>query len=193
MKTWNELAKSIHADNVKAGWWTCPKTGADLHETRDRLNLSMLIITELSEAAEAYYHDEMDDKLPQYKGVGVELADAQIRILDRLGADTERVPVGEIPFVPGYYTEKVSLLQVTGFGTQFAHVTALISGAAEGDRKGRTDVAVAYLREALNYIECLGAHMGFDMNELREAKREFNRNRADHKMENRQAEGGKKF
>lgn len=193
MKTWNELAKSIHADNVKAGWWTDLTTGADLHETRDRLNLSMLIITELCEAADAYYHDAMDDKLPQYQGVGVELADAQIRILDRLGADMERVPVGDLPVFLAPHDPYARMLQRAGFNTQLANMVIYISQVAEFDRKGRTDVAVSYLLGCLNYIESLGTYLGFDMHELREAKREFNRNRADHKMENRQAEGGKKF
>jgi len=36
----------------------------------------------------------MDDKLPEYKGVEVELADTLIRILDYCGA--HQVPIGEI-------------------------------------------------------------------------------------------------
>lgn len=179
---WTKLAREIHADNVAAGWWTDLKTGADLTATRDRLNLSMLVITELTEAADAYSRDAFDDKLPQYKGVGVELADAQIRILDRLGAD-------------GYDPVYVPLQTMVdeNFDRDFTVTVMSIGMAAEHDRKGRMWDACAQLTEALNWIEAWGRSMGFDMHELREAKREYNRQRADHKPENRRAEGGKVF
>lgn len=177
---WAKLAREIHADNVAAGWWTDLKTGADLTETRDRLNLSMLVITELTEAADAFFYGAYDDKLPQYKGVGVELADAQIRILDRLGADG---------CDPEYFQDDV----VGTFHNNFSRTVIFIGEAAEHDRKGRTKEACSKLTDALNYIEAWGRSMGFDMNELREAKREYNRQRADHKPENRRAEGGKVF
>lgn len=177
---WAKLAREIHADNVAAGWWTDLKSGADLTETRDRLNLSMLIITELTEAADAFNRDAYDDKLPQYKGVGVELADAQIRILDRLGADR---------FEAAYCTWDLC----RDFSYKFTTVICFIGEAAEHDRKGRALEACSKLTDALNYIEAWGSFMNFDMNEIREAKREYNRQRADHKPENRRAEGGKVF
>lgn len=45
----------------------------------------MLVVSELAEALEADRKDLMDDKLPEYPGFDVELADAQIRIMDMAG------------------------------------------------------------------------------------------------------------
>lgn len=174
---WAKLAREIHADNKAAGWWTDLKTGVDLTATRDRLNMSMLIITELAEAADAYSRDAFDDELPQYKGVGVELADAQIRILDRFGADC-----WEAAYVP------YEVMPDENFDRDFTVAVMHISDAAGHDRKGRIPEACSSLTNALNYIEAWGRSLGFDMHELREAKREYNRHRPDYKPENRRAE-----
>jgi NTP pyrophosphatase (non-canonical NTP hydrolase) len=61
---------------------------------RNTGNLIALMHSELSEALEADRKDLMDDKLPQHKGLHVELADCIIRILDFCGAHD--VPIGEI-------------------------------------------------------------------------------------------------
>lgn len=53
-----------------------------------------LMHSELSEALEADRKDLQDDKLPQYKGLDVELADCLIRILDFCGA--HKIQIGEI-------------------------------------------------------------------------------------------------
>ena len=51
-KTINELCQEIHEDNVKAGWWTDPKTGQSIKETRNVPEMLMLIVSEVSEAME---------------------------------------------------------------------------------------------------------------------------------------------
>jgi hypothetical protein len=48
-----------------------------------------LVHSEISEAVEADRKDLDDDKLPEYKGVPVELADTAIRILDWTGANKQ--------------------------------------------------------------------------------------------------------
>jgi NTP pyrophosphatase (non-canonical NTP hydrolase) len=65
-----------HNAALKAGWWDNP---------REEGTLIALMHSELSEAMEAVRKDMMDDHLPQYKGVGVELADCVIRIFDYCG------------------------------------------------------------------------------------------------------------
>jgi len=89
----NELATLVHNNNVEAGWWTDPFTKQDLRgcdefgrPLRDTLNLLMLIVTEIAEAAEGVRKNLMDDKLPHRSMLEVELADAIIRALDLAGA-----------------------------------------------------------------------------------------------------------
>jgi hypothetical protein len=82
----NALSREIFADNVKAGWWTNPKTGESIVKTRNVPEMLCLIHSEVSEAMEGHRKDLMDDKLPHRKMIEVELADAVIRILDLCGA-----------------------------------------------------------------------------------------------------------
>jgi NTP pyrophosphatase (non-canonical NTP hydrolase) len=73
-----------HAASVDAGWWADLKTGEPIE--RNKGELLMLIVSEISEAMEAERKNLMDDKLPHRRGAEVELADAIIRIFDYCGA-----------------------------------------------------------------------------------------------------------
>ncbi|XEY16560.1 hypothetical protein ABMY26_07125 (plasmid) [Azospirillum sp. HJ39] len=72
-----------HAASRAAGWYTNLKTGQPLK--RNVPEMLCLIHSEISEAMEGYRKNLQDDKLPHRKMVGVELADALIRILDLAG------------------------------------------------------------------------------------------------------------
>jgi hypothetical protein len=113
------LQNHIHAQAKNAGWWTDLET--DIPLQRNKGEMLMLMVSEISEAMEGERKNLMDDHLPQRKMAEVELADAIIRILDYAG----------------------------GFGYDI--------GAAVAE------------------------------------KLEYNRRRADHKIENRRKDGGKKF
>lgn len=82
----NALCTDIHADNVKAGWWTNPHTGESILETRNVGEILMLIVSEVAEGMEGHRKSLMDDKLPHRPMLEVELADAVIRIADLAGA-----------------------------------------------------------------------------------------------------------
>jgi len=72
--TFNTMANGIHETAVEKGWW---------NNARSEGEIIALIHSELSEALEYLRnHDKNDDKLPQFKGIEVELADAIIRIMD---------------------------------------------------------------------------------------------------------------
>lgn len=73
----NAYAAHIHELNLK--WWqNVDGSPKDL----DKGERFMLMVSELAEAMEGDRKDLMDDKLPQYKMLYVELADTVIRVLD---------------------------------------------------------------------------------------------------------------
>jgi NTP pyrophosphatase (non-canonical NTP hydrolase) len=78
----NRLSDVCHAANRK--WWEDVNTGERI--VRNKGELLMLIVSEISEAMEGERKDLMDDKLPHRKMAEVELADALIRIFDYAGA-----------------------------------------------------------------------------------------------------------
>jgi NTP pyrophosphatase (non-canonical NTP hydrolase) len=71
--TLDELQYRLHKTAKDSGWWD---------NERNFGEAVALMHSELSEALEAHRKDLMDDKLPNRKGVEVELADCIIRILD---------------------------------------------------------------------------------------------------------------
>lgn len=79
----NSLVNKIHQENVKAGWYTDPKTMLP-----KQVNIGeklCLVHSEVSEAMEGFRKNLMDDHLPHRKMGEVELADAVIRIFDLAG------------------------------------------------------------------------------------------------------------
>lgn len=77
----DSMMAEVHALN--ATWWRDPATGKKLQ--RNKGEMLMLMVSEISEAMEGERKDLMDDKLPHRKMAEVELADAVIRILDYAG------------------------------------------------------------------------------------------------------------
>ena len=89
------LVGECHDASRNAGWWHNIALPHDLREEacRDtRFGKALvaeklcLIHSEVSEAMEGHRKGLMDDKLPQFKAMTVELADACIRIFDLAGA-----------------------------------------------------------------------------------------------------------
>lgn len=75
---WSFLAEEVRETNLK--WNTDLITGEPI--VRNKLEMLMLITTEVAEAAEGARKDIMDDHIPSRKMEEVELADALIRIID---------------------------------------------------------------------------------------------------------------
>jgi NTP pyrophosphatase (non-canonical NTP hydrolase) len=71
----------VHERNAR--WWKDPATGEP--KTRNVGEMLMLTVSELAEAMEGDRKGLMDEHLPQYSSLTVELADAMIRIMDIAG------------------------------------------------------------------------------------------------------------
>lgn len=77
----NFLRDRSHSANIK--WWEDPVTGQPI--TRNKGELLMLMVSELSECMEGERKSLSDDKLPHRSMAEVELADCLIRLLDYAG------------------------------------------------------------------------------------------------------------
>lgn len=175
MKNLNLLAAEIHKENHH--WWH-DADGKPLKRNRDEL--LMLVITELSEAVEGIRKDLMDDHLPHRLMEEVEMADAVIRLLDF--AAGFNINVDERPISGAYLlgTNKAGhILQIVTLVTcvrSFSH-------ARGDDYVGATIAAIQWYCQR-HKLDLWGA--------VKE-KAGYNRDRADHKHENRAKAGGKKF
>jgi len=79
--TLNDYSRICHEANKT--WWHDPATGEPLQ--RNKGELLMLMVSELSEAMEGERKDLRDDKLPHRKMAEVELVDCLVRIFDYAG------------------------------------------------------------------------------------------------------------
>jgi len=176
--TFAGLAQEIHAANIAAGWW---KQIDGVTQPRNIGELLCLVHSEISESDEGSDGWKMDDKLPHRKMSEVELADVAIRVLDILGYYGVNVyPVEGIP-------------RRMMFADWLALMHRITSEAMEGFRKGRDDRGCQSLVRLLWVVEAAADDYKWDLMGAIAEKRAFNAQRADHRPENRAAEGGKKF
>ena len=184
------LSHEIHADNVRAGWWTDLKTGESIIETRNVGEIICLIHSELSEALEGLFENVCDDKLTHRSMFDVELADALIRIFDLAGAKKFDLNHSIVSLPPEIRTAPYAR-DNTEMWLLLAHMA--LSNCMEGFRKGNLDKAEVHLAASTLIILRICVRDGIKIGTIIAEKREFNRSRADHQVENRMLVGGKKF
>jgi len=173
----NTLSKTIHSDNVIAGWWDDPD--------RCLLTCVQLILTEISEATEGERKDLMDDHLPHRKMGEVELADALIRTLDlggKIGATYRQYHIPYDHIVDRSIGAKHFIISKAAVGF----------GRAIEFNMAKEEVDYHYSR-LIDLITAVAFHKGYDVRSAVLEKMEYNKGREDHKRENRAATGGKKF
>lgn len=166
-----ELQNKIHQQNVEMGWWDNP---------RPFTTFVCLFHSELSEAMEGDRKGLMDDHLPNYPMFQVELADFVIRCLDYLGFHEFNSYDGVFDFI---VTEGMSNTEL------LAWLHHSVSMALDSDM----GIDKVYIASAVNGCFAFSSDNDFDLNKIILEKVEYNKNRADHKRENRAKEGGKKY
>lgn len=155
--------------NVRAGWWSDLETGD--HKKRNVGELLILFVTEIVEAYDAWLENADDDKLPEYPGFGVEMADLGIRWADLCGAALRGdlvAPSGDLHANPG--ESMFQSIRKIAHDYEAIRKTPAAEGPAEtGDFLPPMDIAA-----------------------MTDAKLHFNANRPDHKIEARLADDGKR-
>lgn len=189
----DDLAKTIHQQNVSVGWWDDPD--------RCIFECIQLMSTEVAEATEGERKSLMDDKLKHRPMAEVELADTFIRVVDFGGRYGIR-------FDPYAYDTGIAKAwkPVQGFsiGRLHLYINYHIIHLAEDFmdcylRKGKEFSKVRGEKLAFYYstlITCIvevAAICGYDLEGAIEEKLAFNKTRPDHQRENRAAGAGPKF
>jgi hypothetical protein len=174
----DKLAKSIHANNVKVGWWEVGQTCI--------FQKIQMASTEIAEATEGARKNLMDDKLPHRKMEEVELADVFIRVLD-LGGRMDLRYVGS--WIETEWCDSSNSLGMQHLGIN----KALIQFAGHAYRNSPAPTLSAYYSTIINCIRLVASNRNYDIMAAMHEKMEFNVTRPDHKLENRIKKNGKGF
>jgi hypothetical protein len=159
---WNALAAQIHEDNVAKGFWPGGVVARNVGE------LLALVHSELSEAYEAYLSGELDDKLTDFPGFDVEVADAMIRLMDAGAAYGIDITLGD--------DDPYGIDRFTSVESDLMTAHALVSSALEANRKGNKDSFNGTIRGAFFHLVALCGkyHINLDVIDLKLA---YNRSR----------------
>lgn len=168
-----ELQNKIHKQNVEIGWWDNPRPFS---------TFVCLFHSELSEAMEGDRKGLMDDHLPQYPMFQVELADFVVRCLDWLGHRNFE------------YINHVAIANVSDNEIDLiAFLHDIVSGAYRESKTRNWHSVEVNLFAAVHGSFAFAKMKNFDLHQIILEKIEYNKHRADHKRENREKDGGKKY
>lgn len=176
--TFLELAAVVHEGNKK--WWVDPKTGAPIQ--RNKPEMLMLMVSEIAEAMEGERKDLMDDHLPHRKMAEVEMADFIIRLLDFIGGWGYTVTYGIDYHCPAENRAE-----------QLFWMCKIVGRLGECLDRGDAAGVKTCLGVLISAAEDYCRNCGYDLWGAVAEKHAYNKVRADHKLENRLKEGGKKW
>lgn len=187
----NERAKIVHENNSK--WWVDLYTGERLD--RNKGELLELVLTEIAEAAEGERKNLMDDHLPTRRMAEVEMADAEIRMLDFAGGFGYEIWSDVINSLYDHNKEEIISLyklpenKLEGLLDVSASVIQLWKAliAKEND-----EVISECVSEIIFSIRAYAWQHDYDIEGAYHEKNEYNKTRKDHSIEERLKENGKK-
>ncbi len=186
--TINSYARICHKANKK--WWTDLETGERIE--RNRGELLILIVSEMTEALEGIRKNIMDNHLPHRKMEEVEMADALIRSFDFLGGFDYQVLDSDIQGSIELISEmRVLLEEGSPKGDLIMSIVTCISECYLAPPKTSWE-----RRSMVNFIMMVIYYCGIyelDLWGAFEEKIKYNKTRLDHKVESRKLQCGKKF
>lgn len=180
----NDLAKRVFAENVERGWWD------DMD--RDFYQTMMLVVTEIAEGTEGVRKDLMDTHLPHRKMEEVELADTVIRTVDlggRYGWEYYETKDWDI-LTSDYMISGKDMPPAAEHFSMVLIAAELAYAMLKGWLESETNYHYSML---IDRAFSIADSRGYDLEAAIEEKLVYNRQRADHKRENRAAFGGKRF
>jgi hypothetical protein len=197
----NERARIVHENNHK--WWINIETGEPLD--RNKGEMLMLVITELAEAAEGIRKNLMDDHLPNRPMAEVELADAEIRMLDFAGGFDYEIDSEVINTIYTYDVETLienlpsngeiklplnKLEQLLDVGHPIIILNQLVKGK---EFLGFREIDIPTVVTGIIFsIRAFAYIFGYDIEGAFHEKNEYNKTRKDHSIEERLKPNGKK-
>lgn len=200
----NKRAEEVHILNEK--WWVDLNTGERIE--RNNGNLLMLVLTELAEAAEGVRKSLKDDHLPHRSMIEVELADALIRILDFAGGrnfsfDKNLGRVVNYSFFDKKDEEFAFFVKESRNDLDIGvdpledllELVKIVTNLHDLVKEPIQNVdLISENLSALVYgLYDYADNWNHDIEGSYHEKLEYNKTRADHKLEARRAEGGKKY
>lgn len=184
-------------------WWRDPATGK--YVQRDMGEMLMLMVSDVSEGFEGERKSLMDDHLPKYRSLFVELADCAIRTFDVL--HHQSVDAG-LAFRSAVKLTSLSFVELsvqpTVGGRLLVIVSAIVDASVAWRRDQRDRMAGSWnpaeLPRRLAHVILLIEHMfslcgqsNAQMVEIIRMKLLYNEQRADHTNEARLGPNGKKW
>ena len=170
-----ELQNKIHAQNKELGWWD---------EPRPFSTFVCLFHSELSEAMEGDRKCLMDDHLPDYPMVAVEVADFVIRVLDYLGSEVD-IDIQQMVTIERPSYDTCDFIAEMHQFVSAAHYFSFVDGGLDQIEEN--------LSTAVMVANAMAKKYKWDLLTIILEKVEYNKHRADHKRENRAKQGGKKY
>ena len=190
------LALKELAVEANVNWWRDLQSGELLQ--RNVAELIALQHSELDELWKGFRRDPMmpDEHIPEFQNALVEVADTQVRIADTVGGLVEYM--GYPPQFVAQVSDWADTQYVVAEGTPLCELLLdahdQLSDALDGFRKDNVAKMAVGFGSCFSICNAIGeCFHEQDLTNVILAKMKFNEQRADHKIDNRKKDGGKKI